>query len=289
MKITNNKNLPIAFYNMINETTRKPTPKSYGVTTLLAPTQLSVLQRRHFEKLSEDISDMTNLMFGTALHNEIKRYDKTKYSEFYLNHPIKDGYRLSGQIDLYDEEKFEVVDYKTCGSWKIMKGDFEDWFRQGAMYAWLLFKNGKIVEKCRFIAFIKDYSKAKSKFTKGYPEKPIYVYEFKITSSVLQTIEKFIYKKFDEIIQSENKKDHELVNCTDKDTWYTGDKYAVMKQGKSRAVKIFDTNIEASQYINEKKQSGLYINKRTGTHRRCDEFCPVRQFCSQYKNMKETI
>ena len=274
---------------MVKESNYKPKEKSFGVTTLLAPTQLSVLQRRHFDELSEDISDMTNLIFGTALHNEIKRYDKTEYSEFYLNYEIKDGYRLSGQIDLYDEKNFEIVDYKTAGSWKIMKQDFDDWFKQGAMYAWLLLKNGKIVEKCRFIAFIKDFSKSKSKYTKDYPKEPIYVYEFKITSSVLQDIEKYIYKKFDEIIGSENKKDHELVNCSNKETWYTGDKFAVMKQGSSRAQKIFDTNNEASNYISEKKQSGLYIEKRTGSHRRCDEFCPVRQFCSQYKNMKETI
>ena len=75
MKITNNKNLPKVFYDMVKENQYSFTPKSFGVTTLLSPTQQSVLQRRHYEKLSEDISDMTNLIFGSALHNEIKRYE----------------------------------------------------------------------------------------------------------------------------------------------------------------------------------------------------------------------
>jgi len=289
MKITNNKNLPKVFYDMVKENQYSFTPKSFGVTTLLSPTQQSVLQRRHYEKLSEDISDMTNLIFGSALHNEIKRYDKTKYSEFYVNQKIKDGYRLSGQIDLYDEENFEVVDYKTCTSYKIIKKDFEDWYKQGAMYSWLLLKNNKIVEKVRFIAFIKDWSRAKAKFDKEYPKEPIYVYEFKITTQILQDIEKFIYNKFNEIIENEKKQDHELTPCTEKDTWFTGNKFAVQKQGASRALKVFDTYSEAATYKHNKKQNGLYINKRTGIHRRCEDFCPVRQFCSQYKNMKETI
>lgn len=289
MKITNKKNLPKAFYNMINDNVYQPTEKSYSVTTILNPTQLNILHRRHFDKLEEDISGMTNLIFGSALHNEIKRHDKTEYSEFYLNHEIKNGYRLSGQIDLYDSKNFELIDYKTCSVWKIINQDFDDWYKQGAMYSWLLLKNGKIVEKVRFIAFIKDWSSAKAKYDKNYPKEPIYVYEFRINNFVLDTIEEFINKKFDEIIENEKIDDENLVQCSEKETWFTGNKFAVMQNGKSKALKLFDTNNEAAKYINEKKQSGLYIETRVGQHRRCDEYCPVKNFCSQYKNSKENI
>lgn len=289
MKITNRNNLPKAFYDMINDNIYQPTEKSYSVTTLLSPIQLNVLHRRHFDKIEEDISDMTNLIFGSALHNEIKRHDKTEYSEHYLNYEIKNGYRLSGQIDLYDEQNFELVDYKTCSSWKIINQDFDDWHKQGAMYSWLLLKHGKIVDKIRFIAFIKDWSSSKAKYDKNYPSQPIFVYESKMNNYELNKIEEFIYQKFDEIIENEKKNDNELTPCSDKETWFTGNKFAVMKKGNTKALKLFDTYDEASTYVSEKNTNGLYIDKRIGQHRRCEDFCPVKNFCSQYKNTKETV
>ena len=40
----------------------------------------------------------------------------------------------------------------TASVWKVINADFDDWYKQGMMYAWLMIKNGFHVEKVKFHA-----------------------------------------------------------------------------------------------------------------------------------------
>ena len=55
-----------------------------------------------------------------------------------------------------------VADYKTASVWKVKFRDFEDWRRQGLIYAWLLKQNGFPISRRRFIALLKDHSKTEA-------------------------------------------------------------------------------------------------------------------------------
>ena len=76
MKITNILNLPQPFVDAVtNEYTHKD--KQYSVTSLLKGTTQSVLERRHADEISQDVSDMIWLIFGTAVHSVLENAKET--------------------------------------------------------------------------------------------------------------------------------------------------------------------------------------------------------------------
>ena len=56
-----------------------------------------------------------------------------------------------------------------------------------------------------------------------------------------------------------------------------------MKKKKVRAVKLFDTEDDANDFIIiQKDQEDLYIEDRPGFNMRCSKYCNVKRFCPQY-------
>ena len=288
MKITNKYNLPQALVDLIKNSQFGHTEKCYSATTILNPTRFIILNRRHNDEIEIDASQCINQVLGTATHSLIEKFDKTGFAEIYLKEEIRDGYFLTGKCDLYDEVNFALVDYKTANVWKIKFSDFDDWRRQGLIYAWLLIKKGHYVERIRFHALLKDWTAREKRLAdmKGefYPESQVYTYELKITSADLVEIEKFIRDKFDELIEAEKLSDDDLLDCGKKDTWYTGDKFAVYGTNKNKAMRVFDTYEEANDYLNNK--GGVEIVARKGEYRRCQDYCECCKFCKYYKERK---
>lgn len=285
MKITNKYNLPQALVDLIKNSQFGHTEKCYSATTILNPTRFIILNRRHNDEIEIDASQCINQVLGTATHSLIEKFDKTGFAEIYLKEEIRDGYFLTGKCDLYDEVNFALVDYKTANVWKIKFSDFDDWRRQGLIYAWLLIKKGHYVERIRFHALLKDWTAREKRLAdmKGefYPESQVYTYELKITSADLIEIEKFIRSKFDELIEAEKLSDDDLLDCGKKDTWYTGDKFAVYGTNKNKAMRVFDTYEEANDYLNNK--GGVEIVARKGEYRRCQDYCECCKFCKYYE------
>lgn len=288
MKITNKYNLPQALVDLIKNSQFGHTEKCYSATTILNPTRFIILNRRHNDEIEIDASQCINQVLGTATHSLIEKFDKTGFAEIYLKEEIRDGYFLTGKCDLYDEVNFALVDYKTANVWKIKFSDFDDWRRQGLIYAWLLIKKGHYVERIRFHALLKDWTAREKRLAdmKGefYPESQVYTYELKITSADLIEIEKFIRDKFDELIEAESLSDDDLLDCGKKDTWYTGDKFAVYGTNKNKAMRVFDTYEEANDYLNNK--GGVEIVARKGEYRRCQDYCECCKFCKYYEERK---
>ena len=285
MKITNKYNLPQALVDLIKNSQFGHTEKCYSATTILNPTRFIILNRRHNDEIEIDASQCINQVLGTATHSLIEKFDKTGFAEIYLKEEIRDGYFLTGKCDLYDEVNFALVDYKTANVWKIKFSDFDDWRRQGLIYSWLLIKKGHYVERIRFHALLKDWTAREKRLAdmKGefYPESQVYTYELKITSADLIEIEKFIRDKFDELIEAEKLSDDDLLDCGKKDTWYTGDKFAVYGTNKNKAMRVFDTYEEANDYLNNK--GGVEIVARKGEYRRCQDYCECCKFCKYYE------
>lgn len=283
MIITNNYNLPEVLINSVEET-HKPVDKHYSVTTLLKPVRETLLKRRHYDEITQDISDMVWLIFGSAVHKLIEDADKSGFAEFKLEEQILDGYSLTGIVDLYDEEHFTVNDWKTTTVYKILNEEFEDWRKQGLMYAWLLRKRGYHVSKLKFNALLKDWSSKDSKFKENYPKHPIYVWEYEVTEMNMQEIESFIKTQIKLIIACEKLADDDLPMCSMEERWNPGDKYAVMRSGRKTAIKICDSKEEAESLITG---SDIYIETRKGEDKKCDNYCLCKEFCSYWRNKNE--
>jgi len=86
--------------------------------------------------------------------------------------------------------------------------------------------------------------------------------------------------------------DEELPLCTEDERWVRETKYAVKKEGRKTAVRVFDTEEEAQALLAEMpvKDKG-FIETRKGEAVRCTgNFCGVNQWCTQYQaSLKEEV
>lgn len=282
MRITNKQNLPMPFVRMAEEE-YEVKPKRYSVTTLLKPVREILLNRRHADEIEQDCSDMIWLLFGKAVHAVLEQYSEgaNEFAEEKLTVELENGYTISGKIDLYDIDKAEVVDYKTASVWKAVYKDYEDWRKQGLMYAWLLHKNGLPCKSVVFYAILKDWSKTKAKTDSTYPQSPILRVAFDING--VAEIDDYIRAKIDEIILYEDKPDSELPLCSPEDRWNEGDKYAVMKNGRKTALRVLDSEEEAEKWKAE--NGGDYIEVRKGTDKKCVDYCLCCTKCEYWKEV----
>lgn len=285
MKITNKTGLPMPFVRMA-ESDYKPTPKRYSATTLLKSTREILLKRRHDGDIEQDCSEMIWLLFGQAVHSILEKYGtgKSEFVEEKIETTLPNGYTVSGIIDFYDIDKQVVVDYKTASVWKVMYKDFDDWKKQGLIYAWLLKRNGLPCKKVEFYAILKDHSKTEAKFKPDYPKLPVQKVSFAVNEKELDEIEQFITAKIEELAIYEDLPDSELPLCTPEERWNSGDKFAVMKKGNKKALRVLDSKEEAEKYIAE--HGGDFIDTRKGIDKKCTDYCLCCQFCDFYKSLQ---
>lgn len=284
MQITNRSNLPSPFVRMA-ESDYRVTPKRYSATTLLKPVREILLKRKYDGEIEQDCSEMIWLLFGQAVHSILEKYSngKTEFAEEFLTVDLGNGYTVSGKIDLYDMAKKTVVDYKTASVWKVMFKDFEDWRKQGLIYAWLLRMNGLPCDYIEFYAILKDHSKANAKYKADYPKEPVQAVKFKVTDEAIEEIDKFIRNKIDELAKYEEAPDEALPLCSPEDRWNSGDKYAVMAKGKKKALRVLDTREEAEKYIELNKGDSIVL--RPGTDKKCIDYCLCCSKCDYYKKI----
>jgi hypothetical protein len=175
-----------------------------------------------------------------------------------------------------------ICDYKTASIYKVRFNDFSEWKKQGLIYAWLLTKNGFTVKKCRFIALLKDHSKTDASRDRQYPQNPVYVYEFPITFFELLKIDSFLRHRVEEYEEYSLWKDDDIPPCSSEERWERPPKFAVMKNGLKRAVKLFDEEEPAEKLAIEKGE-GHFVEYRQGESVKCHSYCLCSSYCNYYQ------
>jgi hypothetical protein len=152
------------------------------------------------------------------------------------------------------------------------------------IYAWLLEKNSFKVQKCRFITILKDHSKSKARFDSDYPPDPVYVYEFNVTQERLWEIEAFVEDRVKAYLETASLGDDDIPECSLEERWEDPPKFAVMKQGRKSAVKLFDTREPAEAMVDELGHDKHYLEERPGEAKKCQGYCICCEFCHFYQN-----
>ena len=287
MIITNVYDFPQAFVNAIS-IDHEYKPNEYRATSMLKGFKELLLTRRHDNKIMVDVSDMVWSIFGTAVHNLFKEQKETdsELKEERLRTQIG-NYILTGQPDLYCYKTQTLTDYKTTSVWKIIHKSYDDWYRQMYIYSFLLSEYNFPVKEARIIPFLKDHSKTTALRDADYPQHPTFPITFPITDKDIEYTKAWLTERFSLIKKYESLPDDEIPVCTEEERWYTGDKYAVTKEGRKSAVRLLDTEEEAKQYIKDKiKESDLKkisIVKRKGVDNKCTGYCYCNKFCNYYK------
>ncbi len=286
MKITNEYNLPQPIMAAVMRE-HTYTPKQYSVTALLKGACQTILERRHDNEIEQDVSEMIWLIFGTAVHGVLEQSQETEnqLKENKIVVELMNGYKLSGIFDLYDDKTGTVTDYKTASVNKVLFNDWEDYRKQTLIYCWMLRKIGFHAHRGEIVAMLKDHSKTKALQGGDYPQHPVYPISWEFTEEEFNQIDEWIHDRFEELSDCEQMTDDDLPACTPEERWHKEDTYAVMKEGRKSAVRVFKTHGDAQAYIDSKMLDNKHsIVKREGTDNRCENYCNVNKWCPYYKS-----
>ena len=288
MKITNKFNVPETLVALATRDYYTKGDADYSVTEIISPPRIQRLRRRHHEEMEQDIADMLWMLLGTALHVVAERSEVIGHTnEERLSVGIDDVI-LSGAIDLQrnDKDGTVITDYKFTSAWAIMN-DKPEWEQQQNIYKYLVERVKKQpVKKLEICALIRDWSRRDAMYKSDYPQAPIQVINIPIWT--YDRVEHFIRERINMHRDAKVSADweEELPLCTEEERWVRETKYAVKKENRKTAVRVFDSEEEALGLLSEmpEKDKG-FIEIRKGEAVRCTgNFCGVSQWCSQYQN-----
>ena len=284
MKVSNRLRLPEAFVKAVS-TTRHNEAGCFSATTLNKGAKEIILTDRHFDEITVDAADSVWAVWGTAVHALLESQPDNNFHEESFKVPVSNSF-VTGQVDSYDMENGVINDWKTASVWKVQFNDFKEWRAQGLTYAWLLQQSGLEVKKCRFVALLKDHSKTKAKTDSSYPQSPVFIYEFDVTAADMEETAARILTKVQEIESAYKLDDDAIEPCSAEERWADGEKWAVMKNGRKTAVKVFDNQLDADAMAGE-MGNAYYVEHRPAISRKCGDYCNCKDFCNFYKAMKK--
>lgn len=291
MQITNNLGLPQQFVDAASGDGRhSPKPKTYSVTQMLKGVRQVILERRHADEIEQDAADMVWSVFGTAVHSILEKGSETEtqIKEGFISADMPEGYTLTGIFDMYDDATGTVTDWKTASVWKAIYDEWDDYRKQLLAYCWILRQMGFDAKRGQIVALMKDHSKSKAKRDHTYPQHPVFVKTFDFTEEEIEACGEWLRGRFAEIMAAEKVDDDSLPLCTDEERWAKPTKWAVMKKGRKTAIKLYDSEAEASERAaaeNNGADGPFYVEERKGTDGRCPDYCAAAPFCSYYRKV----
>jgi hypothetical protein len=275
MIVTNNLGLPESFLNAAKRGNRKPSDRFSPSQLQKSPRQYW-LYKRHWENLREDASDKLWALFGQAVHSVLEAgQSDNEINEEYLTAELL-GHTISGINDNFNVETGILSDWKVTSSWSYVFLDdkLPDWTFQLNVYAWLRKMQGYEVKGLENVLIFRDFSKGKSLSQNGYPAQPVVRIPIELWEG--DKIEAEMISRIETLLEHSATPDQELPDCSPEQRWEKPTVYAVKKNGRKSAIKLYDTLKEA-----ESDTRGDYVETRLGKSINCEDYCPVRFLCKK--------
>jgi len=283
MKLINKTGLPDSFLNFAEKDPYSKGHADFSVTQLIDSPKISQLQEENNAELEVDVADRVWALMGTAVHSILEGGagpDDIVEERIFVT---VNGKVVSGAVDVLTPigDSYEMDDYKLTRAWSVM-ADKPEWEKQLNTYRVMLHMNGKKIDSLNIIAIIRDWSAKKAQFDRNYPQKPIIKIEIPIWP--LDKAEAFLLERV--TLHSASRAASEPFPCIDIERWTRPERYAVMKKGTKRALKIWPTRKDAERYAGEcriKFTGDYFVEERPAEHVRCEgNYCQVNQWCNQW-------
>jgi len=281
MKITNKQNLPAPIVALVSRNYYSKGASQYSVTELMSPPKIRRLREQYDGEMEIDVTKMIASQLGTFMHGKLEAKEVEGYTNEERIFTEVDGVVISGAIDLQQQVEGGVViiDYKFVKAWSVKQGK-DDWTTQLNIYKWLVESVKRVpVKGLQICAIIKDYSAHDT--SEGYPEAEAVMIDIPMWDSV--TTEAYVRKRLE--MHRNAKVNHEfgeeLQACTDEERWMSETVFAVKREGRKSAIRLFKTIEEATELAEKEKG---YVETRQGEPKRCTgDFCGVSKWCKQYQ------
>ena len=287
MKITNRHNLPDTFLSFARDDKYDRGAADISVTTLIDAPRVNILRQQKADEVEVDVSDMIWPLLGTAVHHMLEssapKGNVTMEERLFVDVL---GWTVSGAIDHQEEVEGQVFisDYKVTSVWSVIFGK-EDWVRQLNCYAQMVrMAKGAKVGGIRIVAILRDWQRREAQFKPDYPQSPVVTVELPLwdEAKAMAYMEERVHLHQDAQMEWDTRE--AVVECSDEERWTKPDTWAVMKLGAKRATKVCDTKADAHFYIltNKLPASHYTVVKREGGRTRCEQYCSVADFCTQW-------
>ena len=281
MKITNKQGLPAPLVALLAREYYSKGASQYSVTELMSPPKIRRMREQYDEEMEIDVTKLIASQLGTFMHGKLEG----KVVEGYTNeerifHSI-DGVTISGAIDLqqHTPDGIVIIDYKFVKAWSVMQSK-EDWVTQLNIYKWLVetVKKNKVCG-LKICAIIKDYTPHSNQ--EGYPESEAVMIDIPLWDSV--KTETYVRTRLEMHRNAKQAQEfgEDLQPCTDEERWMSETIYAVKREGRKTAIRVFKSIDEANELAEKEKG---YVEERKGEPKRCTgDFCGVAKWCKQYQ------
>ena len=280
MKITNNYDLPAPLVSAIEN---DPYEKvgDISINGLISPPQMRILKQRHDNEISEDAADGIWKILGQSVHSVLERADTTGHIAEQRMTAQVEGKIISGKPDLYHPQTGKLTDWKVTSVYSFLLGEKPDWEMQLNLYRWLYVQHGFDPKSLEIVAILRDWSRTRSKVEPDYPRVAVMRAEIPLwpIERADAEVRRLVRAHFD----AERLKDAELPPCTPEQRWEKPTTFAVKKKDAKRAFRVFESLMQAEEVAAENK---MEIETRLGESVRCEDYCPVKQFCAQYAASK---
>ena len=284
MKVTNVHSVPQPLVTLAEANYYSKGKSDYSVTELMSPPRVQRLKAQHNDEMVQDVSEMLWPLLGSALHVVMERGETEGWLSEERLFTELDGVTISGAIDLQERipDGVNIVDYKFTSAWAVMNAKIE-WEQQLNVYKWLVERVKKTpVKTLKICALIRDFSRHESK--EGYPKSPVHMIELPMWDAV--KAEAYVRERLDMHRQSKLAADfgESLIECSPEERWMSETTYAVKREGRKTAIRVFKAASEATELAEKEKG---YVETRLGEPKRCTgNFCGVSQWCDQYQAEK---
>lgn len=279
MNVTNTQNLPEPLVRAVQWSDRDREGCDCTVTELLQPPRILALRKQHEHEVTEDASDRLWLLLGSAGHSVLERSaHKGIVEERAIVEVEVDGktYKVGGKLD-YGMSDTTLWDYKFTSVYAAKEGAKPEWVQQLNIYRWLAARYGVDFKAMEIIAIFRDWSKREARRDSGYPQAQVKVLPIPLWRD--DDTEQFIEAR----IRAHEAAKVTLPECSAEDTWEKPEKWAVKKKGGKRAIKLCQSQFEAEQVPGR----DLEIEHRPAERPRCESYCAVAEFCTQYQQFKD--
>lgn len=280
MKLTNKLGLPDVFMDLCAEDEYDKGEADFSTTELISPPWLRMLQSRHDDEVTEDISQRFWSLSGNAKHYILEKIAKRNPDRYIAEERYYieiDGYKIGGKLDLYDKQENHLWDYKESSVWKLSFGDFSDWTAQASINRYILSENGIHPAKASNLCLLKDWKQRDSKRKRDYPIAPMVPVHLH-----LMTKEVTLRYIRDRVKLHADARERGIATvCDAKDRWQRGEAWAIKKKGIKNAIRggVHKLEEEARKHL-ATLPAGHSIEYRPGEQIRCEGYCNVAQFCS---------
>jgi len=281
MKITNNLGLPHALVAAVTNDPYNSGTCDITVTRLISPPRKVALERLHAEEITEDVSERLFSLLGQAVHVVLERAEVEAVTEGRLSIQ-RQGWVISGQFDRLSLTDGTLTDYKVTSTYAAKDGGRLEWEYQLNVLAMILREHGHQIRKLEVVAILRDWSKTIAARGGDYPQ--VQAMKFEIPVWPDEKCECFV----DDRIRLHQAARTRLPACSEGERWARPDQWALMREGRKTAVRLFDQEADALAALDEAGPRH-FIEKRPGKSIRCESYCPAASFCEQWVAIQQPI